>query len=213
MLARLASTYLSVFIYMPSWLAMEAIVATLMFEQTSTSIIIPFHLLTGLSITGYSVFMASLFHKAQLSGTVTLLLALMLAIVSQFIPRTETLQGVLGCLFPPATYTFFQTETAYEERSLRAYPLHPTQVWEFGSGLDGYFYFIFLAVQIVLYPLLACLVQWSLYSTPKRCRKALTANDDSALRIVNLTKVFQPSLWKRILGCLAGERHSKPSMI
>jgi ATP-binding cassette subfamily A (ABC1) protein 3 len=201
MLARLASTYLSfVFIYMPSWLAMGAIVATLMFEQTSASIIIPFHLLTGLSLTGYSIFMASLFHKAQLSGTVTMLLALMLAIVSQFIPRTEILQGVLGCLFPPATYTFFQIEIAYAERSLRAYPLHPTQVWEIGLGLDGYLYFIFLAVQIVLYPLLACVVQWSLYSTPKRCREALTTNDDSALRIVNLTKVFQPSLWRRIFG-------------
>lgn len=199
MLARLASTYLSfVAIYMPSWLAMGAIVATLMFEQTSASIIVPFHLLTGLSLTGYSIFMASLFHKAQLSGTVTLLLALMLAIVSQFIPRTETIQGVLGCLFPPATYTFFQIEIAYVERSLRAYPLHPQEFWE--ARLPGYQYFIFLAAQIVLYPGLACLVQWSLYSTPKRCRKSLITTDDSALRIVNFTKVFQPSLWRRIFG-------------
>lgn len=44
MLARLTSVYLSfVVIYMPSWLATGAIVATLMFEQTSASIIVPFH--------------------------------------------------------------------------------------------------------------------------------------------------------------------------
>jgi hypothetical protein len=43
MLARLASTYLSfVFIYVQSWLAMGAVVATLMFEQTSASIITRF---------------------------------------------------------------------------------------------------------------------------------------------------------------------------
>jgi len=199
MLARLVSVYLSfVAIYMPSWLAMGAIVATLMFEQTSTSIIVPFHLLTGLSLTGYSIFMASLFRKAQLSGTATLLLALILAIISQFIPRTEIIQGVLGCLFPPATYTFFQIEIAYMEGSLQPYQLRNPYVWR--TGLNGYYYFIFLAVQIILYPLLACLVQWSMYSTPARCRKPLTTNDGSALRIVHFTKIFHPSLWKRIFG-------------
>lgn len=199
MLARLISVYLSfVVVYMPSWLAMGAIVATLMFEQTSASIIIPFHLLTGLSLTGYSLFMASLFHKAQLSGTATLLLALILAIISQFMPRTETIQAVLGCLFPPATYTFFQIEIAYVERSLRPYALRNPEVWE--ARLDGYYYYVFLAVQIVLYPLLASLVQWSMYSTPKRCRKPLATTEDSALRIVNFTKVFQPNAWIRIFG-------------
>ena len=199
MLARLVSVYISfVVIYMPSWLAMGAIVATLMFEQTPASTIVPFHLLTGLSLTGYSIFMASLFHKAQLSGTATLLLALILAIISQFIPRTEITQGVLGCLFPPATYTFFQIEISYLERSLRPYPLQNPDLWE--ARLDGYYYFIFLAVQIVLYPLLAFLIQWSMYSTPVRCRKPLVATDNSALRIVHFTKVFQPNLWGRIFG-------------
>jgi ABC-type multidrug transport system ATPase subunit len=199
MLARLISVYLSfVAVYMPSWLAMGAIVATLIFEQTPASIIVPFHLLTGLSLTGYSIFMASLFRKAQLSGTATLLLALILAILSQFIPRTEIIQGVLGCLFPPATYTFFQIEIAYMEGLLQPYRLRNPYSWR--AGLDGYCYFIFLAVQIVLYPLLACLVQWSMYSTPARCRKPLTTTDGSALRIVHFTKVFQPTLWRRIFG-------------
>jgi ABC-type multidrug transport system ATPase subunit len=197
MLARLISAYLSfVAVYMSSWLAMGAIVSTLMFEQTSASIIVPFHLLTGLSLTGYSIFMASLFRKAQLSGTATLLLALVMAILSQFIPRTEIIQGVLGYLFPPATYTFFQVEIAYMEGFLQPYQLRNSYSWQ--GGLDGYYYFIFLAVQIVLYPLLACVVQWLMYSTPARCRKPLTTTDGSALRIVHFTKVFQPTLWKRI---------------
>jgi ATP-binding cassette subfamily A (ABC1) protein 3 len=204
MLARLISAYLSfVFIYMPSWLAMGAIVATLMFEQTSASIIVPFHLLTGLSLTGYSIFMASLFQKAQLSGTAAPLLALILAIISQFIPRTEIIQGVLGCLFPPATYTFFQIEIASMERSLQPYPLRNIYWWE--TGLDGYYYFIFLAVQVVLYPLLACLVQWSMYSTPARCRKPLTTTDGSALRKFSSQAFGGESL--------VGASHSKQSMI
>lgn len=199
MLVRLASVYLSfAVIYMPSWLAMGAIVATLMFEKTSASIVVPFHLLTGLSLTGYSIFMASVFRKAQLSGTVTLLLGLIIAIASQFIPRTEIIQGVLGCLFPPATYTFFQIEIAYREGLLLPYPLRTSQIW--GLGLDGYIFFIFLAVQILVYPLLACVVQWGMYSTPNRCRRALTTLDDSALRIVGFTKIFPPSLWRRIFG-------------
>lgn len=198
MIARLVSVYVSfVLIYAPSWLGMGAIVSTLMFEQTSASIIVPFHLLTGFSLTGYSIFMASLFRKAQLSGTTTLLLGLILAIISQFIPRTEIIQGVLGCLFPPATYTFFQIEIANLEQGLRPYPLRQPNFW-WRDSLDGYLFFIFLAVQIVLYPLLAFLVQWSMYGTPNRCHKGLRVGDESALRIVNFTKIFRPSLWGRI---------------
>lgn len=199
MIARLVSVYVSfTIVYLPSWLAMGAIVATLMFEQTSASIVVPFHLLTGLSLTGYSIFMASLFRKAQLSGTTTLLLGLILAILTQFIPRTETAQGVLGCLFPPATYTFFQIEIANMEQDLEPYGLYQSDRYFWRSSLNGYLYFVFLAVQIVLYPLLACLVQWSMYGTPNRCRKGLSNGNDSALRIVNVSKVFYPSWWQRI---------------
>lgn len=198
MIARLASVYISfAMVYLPSWLAMGAIVSTLMFEQTPASIVVPFHLLTGLSLTGYAIFMASLFRRAQLSGTTTLLLALILAIISQFIPHTEIVQGVLGCLFPSAAYTFFQIEIADVEQNLQPYNLQSPQFF-WTNSLQGYTFYVFLVVQIVVYPLLACLVQWTKYGTPDRCRTGLRDSDDAALRIVNFTKLFYPSWWRRL---------------
>lgn len=53
MLVRLVSVYISfATVYTPSWLAIGAIVKTLMFEETPASIIVPFHLLAGLALTG-----------------------------------------------------------------------------------------------------------------------------------------------------------------
>ncbi|KAI6885082.1 putative ABC transporter, partial [Hortaea werneckii] len=92
MVARLTSIYASfTAIYLPSWMAMGAIVSELMFTRTDASVVVPFHLLAGLALTGYSIFVASFFRRAQLSGTTTLILALVLAVIAQFVPRTATI--------------------------------------------------------------------------------------------------------------------------
>ncbi|RMY85438.1 hypothetical protein D0862_11178 [Hortaea werneckii] len=151
MLARLTSIYASfTAIYLPSWMAMGAIVSELMFTRTDASVVVPFHLLAGLALTGYSIFVASFFRRAQLSGTTTLILALVLAVIAQFVPRTATIIGVLSCLFPPVAYTSYQIQLANWERILLPANIEtssPLTDYE----LPGYVFFVFLAVQIVLF--------------------------------------------------------------
>ncbi|RMZ32215.1 hypothetical protein D0859_03658 [Hortaea werneckii] len=199
MVARLTSIYASfTAIYLPSWMAMGAIVSELMFTRTDASVVVPFHLLAGLALTGYSIFVASFFRRAQLSGTTTLILALVLAVIAQFVPRTATIIGVLSCLFPPVAYTSYQIQLANWERILLPADIEtssPLTDYE----LPGYVFFVFLAVQIVVYPLLAALVQWVLYGTASQSRKSLPHHETtSVLNVVNISKLFRPSVWRTL---------------
>ncbi|GAB7358743.1 hypothetical protein MBLNU230_g3972t1 [Neophaeotheca triangularis] len=199
MIVRLVSVYLSfVTVYLPGWIGMGVIVWALIFRSTAASIVIPFHILLGLSLTGYAIFLGSFFRKSQLSGTTAMLLALILAVIAQFVPRTAISMGVLSCLFPPFAYTAFMIQLATWEVQLRAANLY--QIPPFlGIQIPGYLFFVFMAVQIVVYPLLAAAVQWTLYGTASRHRTNLAPGDESlGLRISGVSKTFRPSWWRRL---------------
>ncbi|KAI4190445.1 MAG: hypothetical protein LQ346_004915 [Caloplaca aetnensis] len=197
MLVRLVSVYLSfASIYMPAWIASGVIASQLIFTHSAASIVVLFHILTGFALTGYSMFIASFFRKAQLSGTTSLLLALVLAIMSQFMPWNSSAHGLLGGLFPPFAYTSFMIQLARYENRLRAIDLSanlPYSSW----GLPGYLYFVFMAIQVVLYPILAAIVQWVLYGTSLHAHGELRHDSKGlGLKIVNLSKSFRPFSWR-----------------
>ena len=198
MLVRLVSVYLSfAAIYMPAWIAMGVIVSRLIFTHTDASIVVLFHILTGAALTGYSILMASFFRKAQLSGTTSLLLALVLAIIPQFMPWDSSAHGLLNGLFPPFAYTSFMIQLARWELQLRGIDLNtnmPYSSW----GFTGYLYFVFMAIHIVFHPILAAIVQWVLHGTSLRSHRELGPDSKGlGLKIVNLSKTFRP--WASIL--------------
>lgn len=64
---RLASVYASFsLVYVVGWIAIGAIVSELIFDSTPHSIVIPFHLLAGFSLIGWSIAGGTLFRR-QLS--------------------------------------------------------------------------------------------------------------------------------------------------
>lgn len=209
MIVRLVSVYVSfVSIYLPGWIGMGVIVWTLIFRSTSASIVIPFHILLGLSLTGYAIFLGSFFRKSQLSGTTTLLLALIIAIVAQFMPRTPTAMGVLSCIFPPFGYTVFMIQLASWEQDLLPANLNRTPPFV-DIQISGYLFFVFVAVQIVVYPLLAAAVQWMLYGTASSHRTNLAPEDRNlGLRITNVSKTYWPSWWKRLFRMTGSTVHA-----
>ncbi|KAK5172022.1 uncharacterized protein LTR77_003659 [Saxophila tyrrhenica] len=188
-IARLASHYASfALIYLLGWLAIGIVVSELIFVRTAASIVIPFHLMLGLSLTGYSLLFGSFFRRAQLSGISALIVSLALAVVAQFAPRVLASTIPLGLLFPPATYTLFAIQLADSEHLLQGGQLDELQPW---SSLDvrGYVFFVFLGVQIVVFPLLAAFVQWSLHGTSRK-RVAHVRDPALALRLTNVSKTF-----------------------
>jgi ATP-binding cassette, subfamily A (ABC1), member 3 len=196
--ARLASHYASFsIIYMAGWIAIGSIVSQLIFVRTAAAIVIPFHLLLGFSLIGYALLIGSFFRKAQLSGVTALIISLAFAIVAQFVPRTFSAIVAIGLLFPPATYTFFAIQLAEWEELLEGASLRSSP--PYGSiSLPGYTFYIFLAAQIVVYPLLAALVQWFLHVT-SRSKFAASQDSDVALRLSGVSKVYNNGWLSKLL--------------
>jgi ATP-binding cassette, subfamily A (ABC1), member 3 len=200
---RLTSAYISfTAIYLLGWLAMGIIVAVLIFYHTATSIVVLFHMLAGLSLTGYAMFGASLFRKAQLSGITVLLVSLVLAILCQFMPQTTLTVAVLSVIFPPITYTSFMIYLAEWELMLR-----PANLMRAAPGsttdLAGYVYFICLAVQTILFPIFAAILQWALFSSSQGSRKYIAQGHESTtIRLLHVSKHFLPNPLRRLLSTL-----------
>ncbi|KAL9035432.1 MAG: hypothetical protein Q9180_004865, partial [Flavoplaca navasiana] len=194
MLVRLVSVYISfAAIYMPAWIAMGVIVSQLIFTHTDASIVVLFHILTGFALTGYSISVASCFRKAQLSGTTALLLGLVLAIMAQFMPWNDSAHGLLGALFPSFAYTSFMIQLARYEVRLRGINLNANLPYSSWGGFTGYLYFIFMAIHIVLHPILAAIVQWLSYGTSLRAHGDLGSDSNNVgLKILNVSKTFRP---------------------
>lgn len=197
--ARLTSNYLSfAMIYLPGWIAIGAIVSRLIFNDSSAAIVVGFHLLLGLSLTGYSLFLGSFFKKAQLSGITALLLSLVVAIIAQFVPRTRVAIVVLAAIFPPATYTFFAIQLASYGDFLEGIQLDATPLYV-SIPISGYIFFILLAAQIVIYPILAAIVQRTYHGTSRKRHHSPGAADTSVgLRLVDVCKTFGGSFWDRL---------------
>lgn len=85
-------------IYLPGWVAIGIILAVTVFTKTSIGIVLIFHVLTGLSLSSFSIFGAAFFQKSQLSGVIVTISSLLLAVIAQFIDQSTA----------AGTHTFLQ---------------------------------------------------------------------------------------------------------
>ncbi|ERF69960.1 hypothetical protein EPUS_08771 [Endocarpon pusillum Z07020] len=206
---RLFSTHLAFdIIYLPGWIVMGLIVSIYVFPRTSSAIIIPFHVLTGISLSGYSILGGSLFRKAQLSGITITITSIVFAVIAQVAgPSTSATAAVLSFIFPPMNYTLFIIYMARWERQLQPTNLTegaPESPWQ----LTGSIFFACLAVQIVVFPVLGALVERSLYGTASRARKITfdSPHKLDAIKLVDFSKRYKPSWWYRNVVSLFGEQ-------
>jgi ATP-binding cassette, subfamily A (ABC1), member 3 len=202
-IARLTSAYISfVAVYLPGWIGMGAIVSVLIYYHTATSIVVLFHILTGLALTAFSILGGSFFRKAQLSGITVLILSLVTAVLIQFIPRMTTTVAVLSVLFPSITYTSFIIYLSEWEETLTAANLMETSPGS-RTDLPGYTYFVFLAIQIVVFPILSVVLQRVLHGSSQASRRFIPSlSGAAAFRIVGVSKHYYPSRPRQLLSRL-----------
>lgn len=196
--ARLLSNHLAFDImYLPGWIIMGAIVRALSFVHTSIGILIVYHILAGLALSSFSIFGASFFNKAQLSGITVTMACVILAIVAQVAgPFSTGATAVLGFLFPSMNYVYFTVYIArFERRSLAADLVHGAPSGP--SSLPGIAFWVFLVIQIIVYPLLGALVERWLYGTVSKERKTTTSSPDHAIVLSNFSKHWTPSWFRR----------------
>ena len=208
-MARFISYHLSFdMMFLPGWLVIGITLALGVFSKTSVAIILIYHILMGFSLTSFSILGATFFHKAQLSGIICTITALILAVVAQVAGKaSDGAVAILSLLFPPMNYVYFTIFVARWERQntgtnlIKAAPQNP---W----SLPGIVFFVFLIVQIVVFPLLASFVESFLYGTASEGRKLISgeAEKDTAVRLAGFTKRYVPSWWARNVAMRLGKK-------
>lgn len=211
-LARLLSHHNAFIItYLPGWIIASIVNRILIWTNVSFGIIIPFFVLAGVAMTSMSLLGACFFKKAQLSGIITALVWLVLGIVAQAIPHPGTgTVAVLSLLFTPCNFIYFITYIArYEQEALPTDLLraHPSSPWQ----LPGIVLWVFFAIQILVYPLLAAFLERTLHGVTTGTRQnAAPASNGSglpdAVQIKNMTKIYKPTWLRRLFSFVSPPR-------
>ncbi|KAL8640229.1 MAG: hypothetical protein Q9228_002821, partial [Teloschistes exilis] len=193
-------------IYLPSWLAMGIVLATLVFVKTAAAIAICYHLTVGLALCSYALVGAAFFRKAQLSGIIMTVIAVVLAVIPQVLsPKKQTHATVLGLslIFPSSNYTYFINFMARWEltnRPANLYKSAPESPWK----VHGATLWAFLVLQIFLYPVLAVIIERILWGIASKNRTIHSHGEPAGptVRLRGFSKIYKqhwfPRLfWKR----------------
>ncbi|KAH9226166.1 hypothetical protein K456DRAFT_58892 [Colletotrichum gloeosporioides 23] len=196
-----ANFYAFATIYFPGWLVASIIARTMIWKETNIGIIIIFFILGGLALTSQAILGATFFKKAQLSGVVNSLVYVLLGVLAQAIPEPPTAAvAVLSLLFTPCAFVFFIKSIArfeVEGRPMNLIKGPPTGA----SSLPGIVLWIFLIIQFLVYPLMAAFVERQIHgvgSESRRIYRGVGPQPQEAVCIDGLTKVYKPSLFRRI---------------
>ena len=201
--ARLIAAHVALdIIYGPGWIIAGIILKFGVYSKTSAGITVVYHILAGLALSSFSIFGASFFKRAQLSGITAVIVCLLLGVIAQMVPiETNGAVAVLSLLFPPMNYVFFSVFMARWERQnlgtnlVRSAPESP---W----SIPGIALWILLIVQILVYPILGAVVERVLYGTTSKSRKATTLGSSTTLRLDRFTKIYRPSWFYRNVASL-----------
>lgn len=201
---RLLSAHLALdMVYGPAWIVNAVILKQGIFKWTNVGIIIGIHILGGLALSSFSIFFASFFRKSQMSGIASVLVCIILGIISQLIKiNSNAAIVILSLLFPPMNFVYsmifiarWEQEKLPTNLSKSAPESEGDSVWD----VKGYVLWIFLIIQIIVYPLLAMLVERLLYDTQSSGRKETHLGNSSTPAVVlnGFTKEFRPNWFYR----------------
>ncbi|KAM7204918.1 hypothetical protein V8F20_003380 [Naviculisporaceae sp. PSN 640] len=208
--ARLLSYHISfTMLYLPGWVVGSIILWRGVFAYSSGAVVIVYHILAGLALTSMAIFGSSFFKKSQLSGATVTIVLILLAILAQVIsyPGTATV-AILSLLFTPCNFTFFIGYLARWEREATPTDLTksaPTSPW----NMPGIVLWIFLIVQIIVYPILGALVERYLHGTSTSTRTIVRGEDrevlgpDASVRLEGFTKTYAPGPIRRLFSFIS----------
>ena len=206
--ARIIANHLAFdMLYGPGWIVCALILGIGVFSKTSMGVLIIFHILAGLSISSMSIFGAAFFRKAQLSGSTTVIVGMLLGVLAQIVGKASTgAVAILSLLFPPMNYVYFILLMARWERQnmptnlVKSAPQNP---WK----LPGIAFWIFFIIQILVYPILGAWVERALYGTGSKSRSVIRSDgSQDAVRLVSFSKEYRPSWIRKYVGPLFRSR-------
>lgn len=203
--ARLLSYHIAfTVVYLPGWVIGSIIIARGVWANTNVAIVLLYFILSGLALASLSILGAAFFKRSQLSGVVTVIAYILLAILAQTLtsPSTATVTA-LSLFFTPCNFVWFMTFIARWERySFPADLIHtpPENPW----NLPGIVFWIFLVLQIFIYPVIGAYLERVLHGTTTKGRTILQgqtadAAPADAVRLEQFTKIYYPNPLYRLL--------------
>jgi ABC-type multidrug transport system fused ATPase/permease subunit len=186
----------------------------LLFPTSSVAISLFWQILTGWALTSASIFSAMFFNRAQLSGIYSTIGFLIIGLGALLLdrhgatkPRSASTASVavLSLLFPSMNYVFMLGYMCrYEEQGLSTNLLHAansTPSEPSNSRVPGYLLWVYLVLQIWIYPLLAVYTEKLIHSTRSRARTTVSSaerqNTPVAIETSGLTKIYRPKFYRR----------------
>jgi hypothetical protein len=172
---RQIATYISfAAIYFPSWLGIGIVLSVVVFPNYSHNMPLGFTILSGFAFTGFALFGASFFKKAQLSGSIMIVITLVFAILPIVLfQQTKAACAILSILCPSANFTYFITGVGTFEQASK--PVRMTQLanpeYTDTYRLPLYIHWIFLIIHILVFPPLAFATEHLFFSTASQHRK------------------------------------------
>ena len=189
--------------YVSGWIVMAITLWGGIFKNTSIAIVLVWHLLSGVGLSSWSLFIGSIFKKAQLSGISTTVFSLILGIIAQVTKDSGTgAQAVLSFLFPPMNYVYFSISLGRAEKEGMGAPF-AGEPRGGNSKLPLIAYFIFMIIHIVAFPFLAALIENYLYGTKSPGHRHINSssmNVANAVELQGFTKRYPPRLLTKLFG-------------
>ncbi|KAG8529047.1 uncharacterized protein KY384_005681 [Bacidia gigantensis] len=189
-------------LYFPSWLAIGIILAAKVFTFTDPAITIVYHILAGLALCSFSIFGAVFFKRAQLSGICVVVVVVVLAIIPQVLSdpkQTPATVFALSLFFPSSNYTYFLVfilRWEYKNLGAKLDASAPDSPWK----LHGSNFWIFLVLQIIVYPLAAVGIERAIFATSSNRRILHKGHRglDATVQLRDFSKTYKPSLFARL---------------
>ncbi|KAK8069705.1 ABC transporter [Apiospora phragmitis] len=210
--ARLLSHHIAfTAVYLPGWIIAAIIIGRGVFASSNVGVLIVHFLLSGLALASMSTFGSAFFKRSQLSGVVSTIAYILLAILAQALTAPNSaVVIVLSLLFTPCNFVWFLTYVArYQKHSWPTDLVHspPDSPWE----LPGIVFWVFLVIQIFCYPVLGAYLERVLHGTTTKGRTILRGQDaanapQAAVRLEKFTKIYKPSALRRLFSFISPPR-------
>jgi ATP-binding cassette, subfamily A (ABC1), member 3 len=198
----------------PCFIVLGAIYAKMLFPTSSMGVVILWQILLGLAVNSSTVFAAAFFKTSRTSAVYVMGVFLLLSIITHaYAETTEPKPQFGGALFlslffPSSSHIFFVQQLSLWEVSgspvdLNSLPPSSDPVLGLEYGVNPAMLLGFLALQSLLYPCAAILVEISRHGISNRRRTFPTEGTPAAhpFEANDLHKKFYPGPMKRIFCC------------
>ncbi|KAI0391785.1 hypothetical protein F5Y17DRAFT_460472 [Xylariaceae sp. FL0594] len=213
-------------LYLPLFIIMGALFQALLLPGQNAAILIFWQIFTGWATISASAFGTAFFKSHAFAILWVTLIPILLAVIAaftenlfEFAPLPQVV--VLSLLFPSMNYIYFLSllvRAEVENITVNLGQVLPKDKFphdEFGNYYwgclsGGYFLWIILIVQIIVFPLLAVWVEQFLYGNNRRKRtfecSPEAVSSQTAIQTQGLKKYYNPSLLRKMCCCCSSRK-------